>query len=253
MDCQCVLERTGWARPPSPPRGRPGRDWPVEAATRLDLRRDHETAPARPVEPPSSRDRHPPSSRMSDDRTPDRHTEESGQRSTIDNVHHRIMLMRPPPRFFMCGTARRVQRMAPNTLSSMSSDHILSSISRKLPRCEVPALLSRMSMPPNCLTTASKKRSMSAGLRMSGRNCQHFAAELADFCCGVIQLFLPRAQMATLAPSRASCTAVARPMPSLPPVITAILPFKSVIHFRSPVNNRQSAKDVPAGAGGILA
>ena len=137
-----------------------------------------------------------------------------------------VMLMtRPPPCLIMCGTARRVQRIAPKTFNSKSAAHLASSVSRKAPRCELPALLTRISMRPNLAATALMNCSMSAALLISAAipKTSPPAASISATAC--LTFSASRLQIATLAPCCAKFSAVALPMPSVLPVMIATLPL----------------------------
>ncbi|MNC88654.1 hypothetical protein D3C83_44930 [compost metagenome] len=115
----------------------------------------------------------------------------------------------------------------------MSEPQVLSSISRNFPRADVPALLTRMSMRPYRSITAFMKRSMSAALLMSAETVSTSAPIFLISAAVLSSFSWPRAQIATFAPSCASFNAVARPIPSVAPVITATLPFNPSSTMRS--------------------
>src|SRR5439155_18808634 len=72
------------------------------------------------------------------------------------------LMMRPPPRRFMCGMTSRQRRIAPMTFKSKSYCQVASSTCSKPEAEEVPALFTRMSTPPNCATVAATNASISA-------------------------------------------------------------------------------------------
>ena len=132
----------------------------------------------------------------------------------------------PPPRSRMIGITLRHARTAAITLRLISACHSASSISSSPAAADLPALLTKMSTPLNRSMVTLMSSSMSEAIETSARTpstsapvCS--AMSLAASCrCSSL-----RAQITTLAPSPARRSAVARPRPSLPPVIIAIFPF----------------------------
>src|SRR6185295_18458210 len=92
----------------------------------------------------------------------------------------------------------------------------------------MPALLKRMSRRPKALTVSSTARRHSAALRTSVR--RKMACPPPFKICSITAWprFSLRPVMATLAPSLANRTAVALPMPEVPPVISATLSCKRI-------------------------
>src|SRR5881296_1392786 len=159
-----------------------------------------------------------------------------------------MLTMRPPPRCFMWGITRRDIRTAPMTLRSQSACQRSSSTFSKAAAAEVPALLSRMSTPPHCATTASTSRSQSAARLTSATWASTWPpVALRIWSAACSRCSLRRAQMATFAPSAASFSAAARPRPSLPPVMMAILPFRPRSSMES-----SSSRVVVGGAAPLL-
>jgi len=134
--------------------------------------------------------------------------------------------IRPPPWRFMCGIASRARRIAANSLSSKSACHIASVAAANSPVAEVPALLTRMSSRPKAASVSATTRSQSAALLTSACTgaTRPPAARISAAVCS--SRSRPRAAIATAAPSCASSTAVARPMPCVPPVTIATFPFR---------------------------
>jgi hypothetical protein len=64
------------------------------------------------------------------------------------------LMMRPQRRSFICGNTSRAKRICANTLRSMSACQTASVISSNFPVCEVPALLTRMSILPSAAMAA---------------------------------------------------------------------------------------------------
>src|SRR5688572_29185790 len=81
-----------------------------------------------------------------------------------------------------------------------------------------PPLLTRMSMPPNAVTVRSTRRSRSAGFVRSPRTA---SAPIRSASCR--RTSRRRANIVTLAPSSASASAIARPMPDEAPQTIAVL------------------------------
>ena len=174
----------------------------------------------------------------------------------------------PPPRSRIDGTTPRQKRTAPITLSWMSAIQASSSSASRPWAAEAPALLIRMSTPPNSAVTASMNRSTSP-FDVTSAACAKTspapAARSSSAACssGAAR----RAQIATRAPSPASRRAVASPIPSLPPVTIATLPSRPSSSMRSvlrvvrgnrecachgPVCANRSASDGPSGRQSML-
>src|SRR4051794_9442144 len=99
------------------------------------------------------------------------------------------------------------------------------SVSMTPPGAE-PALLTKMSMRPKCLCAPSTK-SLAPASRVRSAAMANTLRPPAPRISSAARssTSLRRAQIATSQPSRASATAIPLPMPSLPPVTQAILPF----------------------------
>ena len=116
----------------------------------------------------------------------------------------------------------------------MTSFHSASVISCGGLRMLMPALLNRMSARPNFLSTSSAARSICSGRETSAwtasvstpSSAWIWPAAASDFA-----VFRPSTAM--LAPAWASPRAIPRPIPPLPPVTIATLPFRSN-RFTSP-------------------
>ena len=76
-----------------------------------------------------------------------------------------IMMIAPPPRCFMCGTASRDARIAGNSVSSNAACHSASDVSSRSVPAARPTLLTRMSRPPNLSTVRSMTSAMPVGRR----------------------------------------------------------------------------------------
>ena len=86
-----------------------------------------------------------------------------------------------------------------------------------------PALQIITSSRPNRSTALRDERVHVGFARDVGRHRQHLAAGAADLVGDGLERSRRRAQMTSAAPSRASRTAVARPMPADAPVMTTTL------------------------------
>src|SRR6478609_6962343 len=89
----------------------------------------------------------------------------------------------------------------------------------------VPALLMRISAPPSCaaaVTTLAQPSAVATSAATPCASTWYFAPIRDASACNRCE---PRAVISTLAPSAANPSATARPMPTLPPVMTASLPF----------------------------
>jgi hypothetical protein len=134
--------------------------------------------------------------------------------------------MAPPPRAFIIGITSRQKRTAAISLRSRSICQVASSTASKAAAAEVPALLTRMSTPPKRPTAAFTNASMS-GIRVTSAGCARISAPVAFSMAPAAARSTSgrRAHMATFAPHPASFSAVARPSPSLAPVMIATLPL----------------------------
>lgn len=117
------------------------------------------------------------------------------------------------------GRAARVVRTIPRTLTSRTRCHCSSGLSSTVPVAPMPALLTRMSIPPSASAapwtaarTARSSQTSALKRRSGGR------APLGS-----------RSRTATWAPRSLSRWAVARPMPEAPPVTRAVSPSRSVV------------------------
>src|SRR5882724_8094380 len=92
----------------------------------------------------------------------------------------------------------------------------------------VPALLTRMSRPSKAEATRAQARSTSEALETSAAIASAFTrCDVAISPASRSARARSRATIATSTPSAASARATARPMPTLPPVMTARLPLSS--------------------------
>jgi hypothetical protein len=129
----------------------------------------------------------------------------------------------PPPRASRCGMPILQHRNTDLRLTSWTRCHASSDVSRTEASSfgEIPALLKRMSMPPNRATVSSYMRVTSASLVTSAWT---YMPPISPVVCSPASS--ARSTTHTSAPSSANRTAVSRPMPLAPPVMTATLPAR---------------------------
>src|SRR6266851_4839641 len=136
------------------------------------------------------------------------------------------MMIAPPPRCFMCGTARREARIAGKSVSSNAACHSASVVPSRAEPAARPTLLTRTSRPPNVSTARLMTSWMPGAVDtsactvaiMPGRFAAASTSSAASASCSP-----PRAQSTTRQPSATSARALARPSPRLEPVMTATL------------------------------
>src|SRR3984885_5450520 len=114
------------------------------------------------------------------------------------------------------GRAPRVTRTIPTTFTSYTRCHSSSVLSATVPAAPMPALFTRMSMPPRRPAAASTAARTEASSVTS-------ALRPANSSVGF------RSSTATCAPRAASSRAVASPIPDPPPVTTAASPLSSAM------------------------
>ena len=144
------------------------------------------------------------------------------------------LTIEPPPRSRIDGTTPRQKRTAPITLSWMSASQASSSSDSRPCAADAPALLIRMSTPPNSAVTALTNRSTSAA-DVTSAACANTSPPVSARSSSAARsrFSARRAQIATRTPSLASRRAVASPIPSLPPVTIATLPSSPSSSMRS--------------------
>ena len=137
---------------------------------------------------------------------------------------------------FRIGTAARLSMNVPRTLTSCMRSYFFAARSSEPDRSITEALLTTMSMPPNSPCVFITASVMSSSLRTSPTigSARPPAASMASaaewtvpssFGCGV-SVF---AMSAMFAPSRAARSAIARPMPRLPPDIRMVFPVRVTV------------------------
>src|SRR5688572_15059508 len=129
----------------------------------------------------------------------------------------------PPPARFMCGYAACEATKALVRFVSSTSFHSSSEYSSGRLRTLMPALLTRISRRPSRFAASS---TIARQLASSFRSASSATAP-GRLCSAAAFLALSRPAIATLAPAAASPCAMARPMPPLPPVTSAVLPLRS--------------------------
>ncbi len=161
-----------------------------------------------------------------------------------------MFTMAPPPHFRNSGSTARDTRNGPFTFTVITRSHSSSLIPSTVDTCSVPALFTSTFSRPNRSTVPLTARSMSRALVTS-----HSIANPAPPCFWTSLITSRsfsnrRPATATLAPSRANASAIARPIPVPPPVISATLPESRVTDFPVPASNRGVALPprVPRGA-----
>src|ERR1051326_6740140 len=136
------------------------------------------------------------------------------------------LMIAPPPRFFIEGMTARAKRIAPITFRSKSYCHVSSSTSRNAPACDVPALFSSMSTPPQ-RPSVSSTSFVTCACFVTSVGSAKTSAPVAFWTsfAAASRTSGRRAHMTTFAPHCASFSAAALPSPSLAPVRIATLPL----------------------------
>ena len=140
------------------------------------------------------------------------------------------LMMRPHPCATMCGAASRAQRRYPITLTLTSSQNSSVVISASLGGAAWPmglaALLTRMSKPPSSATQRCTKATTEASSPVSAAMATTLRPLAAASSAAVAaSAWASRPAMATSHPSAANARAIALPIPRVPPVTNARLPF----------------------------
>ena len=152
---------------------------------------------------------------------PGRTAFESARLSTGSRTVLEVMLTtRPCPLARRCGRQRFVSDTAETSRSCTACSSASASTSIAAVRGGPPPLLTRMSMPPNAARVWSTRRWRSRGLVRSPRT-----ASAPRRSASRSSSSRRRANMATLAPSSASASAVPRPIPDDAPQTIAVRPF----------------------------
>src|SRR3954447_4806089 len=126
-----------------------------------------------------------------------------------------MFTMEPPPALSMWGIAARIPRHTPERLTSSTSRQSSSDISPAEPAIATAALLTMPSSRPWCSIAASTSAWMSSDERTSVRRNEAFRPSWSATCRPPSSSMSPRT---TIAPSPASASADARPIPVAAPV-----------------------------------
>ena len=137
-----------------------------------------------------------------------------------------VLTMAPPPRLRRACTAARVPIITPATFTPITRS-IFSMLASGQPGASpvmMPALLCTMSMPPKAASTEAKSAATPAGVDTSASKKE--ARPSAPAMARTVSSPPARSMSATatVAPSAANATAVARPMPDDAPVTSATFP-----------------------------
>src|SRR5215831_18358454 len=126
----------------------------------------------------------------------------------------------------MTGNTSRAMRMYPSSLRLHPRSHSSSGVVRKSPPLIAPALLTRMSRRPRRAAASAATRVTAGGSpRSAAMTSTAFPVAVSIPLAASRSALASREQIATRAPSAASPCATARPIPLLPPVTSAVLPF----------------------------
>src|SRR5712692_5478481 len=137
-----------------------------------------------------------------------------------------IARMRPHLAFFMCGSTPRMKRTVERCTCSKAASHCSSFICSKGPGGGPPTLATRMSTPPKASTVCASTRWISAALLASAGTASTSAPVLRfTSAAASLSAASPRAHIATRAPSAASPSALALPIPLLAATTSADLPL----------------------------
>src|SRR5258706_9682707 len=117
----------------------------------------------------------------------------------------------------------------------MSVRNDFSQVSAVSPTASALTLQTRVSIPPSSPAAASTHCFNAAGSATSIAPPHDLTPFVANAFTTLPTSSALRAQMATLAPSSAKSSAIARPMPLLPPVTSALLPFNPRSMIASPL------------------
>jgi hypothetical protein len=160
-----------------------------------------------------------------------------------------MLMMRPKRARRMAPTTARAQRKAPVTFTRSTSSHSSSGIwsNGRISSVEkIAALLIRISMRPNSLSTAFAIAATESGSAMSvviARELPPVAAISAATASPRSRL---RSAMTAMAPCAANALAKARPMPWPAPVMIATRPSSEFVITRSrPPQPKLQARDAP--------
>src|SRR5712691_2419506 len=137
-------------------------------------------------------------------------------------------MMRPPPCLTICRAAAWQHRKTPVRLTRSTRCHWASGCSRNGAECAIPALANITSRRPCSATTRSTKACTWAASPTSTPTAIARPPRWRISLTTALAASISTSPSATVAPSAAKSRAVARPIPSAPPVIAATRPCKRI-------------------------
>ena len=134
-------------------------------------------------------------------------------------------MIRPQPFAVMPGIAACMQWNGADRFSAITASHFSGGNSAIVAVCWMPALLTRMSSPPNAARVRRTSPAAPSGCIRSAPSCRTRHAVRGDAVHGRLdRLGRPNPFSMTSAPSRASACAMPRPIPLVDPVTSATRP-----------------------------
>ena len=137
-------------------------------------------------------------------------------------------MIAPPPCSFMMRAAAWEQTNTALTLMSMILENSSTVYSYRLVREDTPALFARMSRLPKRAFTDAKASATSCGSQRFGQMPITRPSYSVSCASALSTESCREPQMATFAPLSRNFFAMAKPMPRVPPVTTAVFPFNIV-------------------------
>ena len=144
-----------------------------------------------------------------------------------------MLMILPPPCFFMILNASRVQRNGPLRLMATMYCQSSNEVSSIGPLWLTPALLTRMSSRPKRVTVCSNRLITSSSFVTSDWTAITVPPPASSSVFAFSRTSARRPEITTVQPSAMNASAIPRPMPVPPPVMIAILP-SSLPMRRSP-------------------
>src|SRR5262249_3311397 len=142
-----------------------------------------------------------------------------------------VLTIAPPPFLSITGISWRIELRRPHTLMSKMRRYSASVACSSGPVHSTPALLKAMSSFPNFSTAKSTIFFTSASLAISARMNAASPPSFLISATTCAPSFSRLPERTTFAPPRAKATAVALPMPEVPPVTSATLPENVLLLF----------------------
>src|SRR5262249_18335017 len=142
------------------------------------------------------------------------------------------MIRPPPPCLTICRAAAWQQKKTPVRFTRSTRCHSASGCSRNGAEWAMPALANMTSTRPSSRATRSTSDWTAAASPTSTPTAMAFPPLAAISAATALAASSCTSASATAAPSSAKSRAVARPMPSAPPVITATRSSKRMVSFR---------------------